>query len=178
VAISLLTTKLFIPPRRPRDSVVDRSRLTDRLDATNGQRLTLISAPAGFGKTTLLSEWIPQSEHCVPWLSLDANDNDPARFWTYVIAALQMLQPNLGASALALLESPQALPIESILTLLLNDVAAFPDRFVLVLDDYHVVETLAIHTALTFLLDHLPSQMHLMVTSRLDPPLLFARWRA
>ena len=99
--------QLFIPPRRPRDSVVDRSRLTDRLTATNGQRLTLISAPAGFGKTTLLSEWIPHSEHCVPWLSLDANDNDPPRFWAYVIAALQMLRPDLGASALALLESPQ-----------------------------------------------------------------------
>ncbi len=77
--IPFLTTKLFIPPRRPRDSVVDRSRLTNRLAATNGQRLTLISAPAGFGKTTLLSEWIPQSDHCVAWLSLDTNDNDPAR---------------------------------------------------------------------------------------------------
>jgi LuxR family maltose regulon positive regulatory protein len=86
VAIPLLTTKLFIPPRRPRDSIVDRSRLTDRLSAADGQRLTLITAPAGFGKSTLLSEWIPQSERCVSWLSLDANDNDPARFWAYVIA--------------------------------------------------------------------------------------------
>ena len=177
MATTLLTTKLFIPPRRPRDSVVDRSRLTERLTAINGQRLTLISAPAGFGKTTLLSEWIPHSERCVPWLSLDANDNDPARFWSYVIAALQMLQPDLGASALALLEAPQTPPIESILTLLLNDVAAFPDRFVLVLDDYHLVETPAIHAALTFLLDHLPPQMHVMITSRSDPPLPLARWR-
>ncbi len=147
------------------------------MTAINGQRLTLISAPAGFGKTTLLSEWIPHSERCVPWLSLDANDNDPARFWAYVIAALQMLQPDLGASALALLEAPQPPPIESILTLLLNDVAAFPDRFVLVLDDYHLVETPAIHAALTFLLDHLPPQMHVMITSRSDPPLPLARWR-
>jgi LuxR family maltose regulon positive regulatory protein len=120
VAIPLLTTKLLIPPRRPRDSVVDRSRLADRLTAATGQRLTLISAPAGFGKSTLLSEWIPRSEHCVAWLSLDTNDNDPVRFWTYVIAALQGLQPDLGASALVLLEAPQ-LPIETILTLLLND---------------------------------------------------------
>jgi LuxR family transcriptional regulator, maltose regulon positive regulatory protein len=176
--IPLLTTKLFIPPRRSRDSVVDRLRLADRLNATNGQRLTLISAPAGFGKTTLVSEWIPHSARCVPWLSLDPNDNDPARFWKYVIAALQMLQPDLGASALALLDGSQAPPIEAILTLLLNDVAAFPDRFVLVLDDYHLVETPDIHAALTFLLDHLPPQMHLMITSRSDPPLPLARWRA
>jgi LuxR family maltose regulon positive regulatory protein len=176
--IPLLTTKLFIPPRRPHDSVVDRSRLADRLNATNGQRLTLISAPAGFGKTTLLSEWIPYSECCVPWLSLDANDNDPPRFWAYVIAALQTLRPDLGANALALLDSPQTPPIESILTLLLNDVAAFTDRFVLVLDDYHLVETPAIHTALTFLLDHLPPQMQLIITTRSDPPLPLARWRA
>jgi LuxR family maltose regulon positive regulatory protein len=176
--IPFLTTKLFIPPRRPRDSVVDRSRLTDCLAATDDQLLTLISAPAGFGKTTLLSEWIPHSEHCVAWLSLDPSDNDPSRFWAYVIAAVQTLRPDLGANALALLDSPQTPPIESILTLLLNDVAAFPDRFALVLDDYHVVETPAIHTALTFLLDHLPPHMHLMITSRSDPPLPLARWRA
>jgi LuxR family maltose regulon positive regulatory protein len=178
VANPLLTTKLFIPPRRPRDSVVDRSRLIDRLIAADGQHLTLIAAPAGFGKTTLLSEWIPHSQHCVSWLSLDGHDNDPTRFWAYVIAAMQGLQPDLGASALVLLESSQPPPIESVLTLLLNDVAAFPDRFVLVLDDYHVVETPAIHTALTFLLDHLPPHMHLMITSRSDPPLPLARWRA
>jgi LuxR family maltose regulon positive regulatory protein len=176
--IPLLATKLFIPPRRPSDSVVDRSRLADRLNATNGQRLTLISAPAGFGKTTLVSEWIPYSERCVPWLSLDANDNDPPRFWTYLIAAVQMLRPDLGANALALLEAPQPPPIETVLTLFLNDIAAFPDRFVLVLDDYHLIETPAIHSALTFLLDHLPPQMHVMITSRSDPPLPLARWRA
>jgi LuxR family transcriptional regulator, maltose regulon positive regulatory protein len=178
VANPLLTTKLFIPARRPRNSVVERSRLTDRLSAADDRRLTLISAPAGCGKTTLLSEWIPHSEQCVSWLSLDANDNTPTRFWAYVIAALQLLQPDLGASALAVLDSPQSPPIETILTLLLNDAAAFPDRFVLVLDDYHLVETPAIHTALTFLLDHLPPQMQVMITSRSDPPLPLARWRA
>jgi len=175
--IPLLATKLFIPPRRPRDSVVERSRLIDRLMAINGQRLTLISAPAGFGKTTLLSEWIPYCEHCVPWLSLDTNDNDPARFWMYVIAALQGLRSSLGANALALLQSPQSPPIEAVLTVLLNDIAAFPDRFVLVLDDYHLIETPDIHAALTFLLDHLPPQMHVMITGRSDPPLPLVRWR-
>ncbi len=173
----LLATKLFIPPRRPRDSVVDRSRLTDRLKALNDQRLTLISAPAGFGKTTLVSEWIPHSDYCVSWLSLDADDNDPVRFWTYVIAAVQMLRRNLGEEALALLAERPLPPIESILTSLLNDMAAFPDRLGLVLDDYHVIEAPAIHTALTFLLDHLPPQMHLLITSRSDPPLPLARWR-
>ena len=110
--IPLLATKLFISARRPHDSVVDRVRLADRLATTNGQRLMLISAPAGFSKTTLLCEWIPQRERCVPWLSLDVDDNnDPRRFWIYVIAALQRLKPDLGASAIALLDTTQP-PIE------------------------------------------------------------------
>ena len=175
--LPVLTTKLFIPPRRPRDSVVDRSRLTERLVASDDQRLTLISAPAGFGKTTLLTEWIPQNPHCVAWLSLDAADSEPARFWSYVIAALQTLRPDLGVNALALLDSPRPPPLEPILTMLLNDVAAFPDQFVLVLDDYHVIETPAIHTALAFLIDHLPPHMRLIITTRSDPPLPLARWR-
>ena len=175
--LSVLATKLFIPPRRPRATVVDRSRLTERLIVSDDRRLTLISAPAGFGKTTLLSEWIPHSEHCVAWLSLDPGDNDPPRFWAYVVAALQTLRSDLGASALALLAVPQSPPIEAILTSLLNDVAAFSDRLGLVLDDYHLIETPAIHTALTFLIDHLPPQMQLMITTRSDPPLPLARWR-
>ena len=175
---SLLTTKLSIPPRRPRASIVDRSRLTDRLHVSDDQRLTLVSAPAGFGKTTLLTEWIPQNPHCVAWFSLDDDDNDPAHFWAYFIAAVQTLHSDLGASALALLEAPQSPPIEAVLTSLLNDVAAFPDRFALVLDDYHMVDTPAIHQALTFLLDHQPPQMQLFITTRSDPPLPLARWRA
>ena len=175
--IPLLATKLFIPPRRPRDSVVDRSRLTDRLQALDGQRLALIAAPAGFGKTTLVSEWIPRSDYCVSWLSLDADDNDQVRFWTYFIAAVQLLRRSLGEAALAMLEERPLPPIESILTSLLNDVAAFPDRMGVVLDDYHVIESPAIHAALTFLLDHLPPQLHLLITSRSDPPLPLARWR-
>jgi LuxR family transcriptional regulator, maltose regulon positive regulatory protein len=176
--IPLLTTKLFIPPRRPRGSVVDRSRLIDRLNVSVDRRLTLLSAPAGFGKTTLLTEWIPHSPYCVAWLSLDGDDNDPARFWSYVVAALQMLHSDLGNSALISLEAPRSPPIEAVLTSLLNDVAAFPNRFALVLDDYHVIDDPAIHAALTFLLDHAPPQMQLIISTRSDPPLPLARWRA
>lgn len=170
----LLATKLYIPPARP--NRVARPRLVGRL---NSQRpLTLIAAPAGFGKTTLLSEWIPQSQHCVTWLSLDDADNDPARFWAYLIAALHKLRPDLGNAALALLQSPQPPPITAIVTTLINEIAAFPDRFTLVLEDYHVITAQPIHEALTFLLDHLPPQMRLVITTRVDPPLSLARLRA
>jgi LuxR family maltose regulon positive regulatory protein len=140
--------------------------------------LTLIAAPAGFGKTTLLSDWIPQSEQCVTWLSLDEDDNDPIRFWVYVIAALQKLRRDLGESALSLLQSPQPPPIPSILTTLINEISTFPEQFSIVLDDYHLIKTQPIHEALTFLLDHLPPQMHLIITTRADPPLPIPRLRA
>ena len=123
--IELLSTKLFIP--RPRSNLVARPRLIDRLNAGLDRKLTLIAAPAGFGKTTLLSEWIPQSPRCVTWLSLDEGDNDPTKFWAYFISSLQRLRPDLGDGALALLQSPQAPPITSILTALINDITAFPD---------------------------------------------------
>jgi LuxR family maltose regulon positive regulatory protein len=150
------------------------ARLNEGLDA----RLTLISAPAGFGKTTLLSEWIPHSPRCVVWVSLDAGDNDPIRFWTYGIATLQLLQPSLGQAALALLQSPQTPALEPILTNLLNDITAFPDEFILVFDDYHVIENPALHDSLTYVLDHLPRNMHLTLTGRADPALPLARLRA
>ncbi len=155
-----------------------RLRLIARLNEGLTRPLTLISAPAGFGKTTLLSEWIPRSERCVAWLSLDEGDNDPIRFWIYFIAALQKLKTTLGESILPLLQSPQPPPLELILTTLLNDIATFPDNFALVLDDYHLIETQSIHANLTFLLDHLPPQMHLVITSRSDPPLPLSRLRA
>src|SRR6266545_6379325 len=113
----LLTTKLFIPP--PRAGFVPRARLLARLNSD--QPLTLISAAAGFGKTTLLSEWIQQSKQSVAWLSLDSEDNDPTRFWRYVIAALQNLRPNHGAKTLSLLQAPQTPPIASTLTTLINE---------------------------------------------------------
>jgi LuxR family maltose regulon positive regulatory protein len=140
-------------------------------------KLTLISAPAGFGKTTLLGGWIPTSERCVAWVSLDEGDNDPVYFWAYFIAALQMLHPAIGELALAQFRSPQPAPISSVLTSLVNEIDAFHDDFALVLDDYHVIKTQAIHDGLAFLLDHLPPRMHLVISTRTDPPLPLARLR-
>jgi LuxR family maltose regulon positive regulatory protein len=171
----LLTTKLYLPPVRR--TLVPRPRLIRRLDEGLSHKLTLISAPAGFGKTTLLSEWIPHSQWCVAWVSLDEGDNDPTRFWTYFIAGLQQLDPRLGENALALFQSPQPPPLELCLTTLLNEVATFPEPFALVLDDYHVIENSSLHQALTFLLDHQPPQMHLIITTRADPPLPLSRLR-
>ena len=169
----LLATKLYIPPARP--NRVPRPRLIEQLN--NLRPLTLISAPAGFGKTTVLSDWIPQSHHCVTWLSLDEDDNDPIRFWVYVVAALQKLRANLGEDTLALLQSPQPLPITGILSTLINDISSFPDDFSIVLDDYHLIRTQSIHETLTYLLDHLPQQMHVLLATRADPALPVARLR-
>lgn len=174
--IELLATKLFIP--RPRKNLVFRPRLMEYLNAGLEKKLTLVAAPAGFGKTTLMSEWIPKSPRCVAWLSLDNNDNDPTRFWAYFIRSLQGLRKELGEGAFSLLESPQAPPITSILTALVNDIAAFPDAFSLVLDDYHVIESQPIHDALAFLVENQPANMHLVITTRMDPPLPLARLRA
>ncbi len=174
----ILATKLYIPPPRP--NIVLRPRLIEQLNEghPSGRKLTLISAPAGYGKTTLLSEWIPQSERCVTWVSLDDGDNDPMRFWAYLIAALQMLDAQIGRNALALMQTPVLPPIEAILTVLLNEIATFPDYFALVLNDYHVINAKSIDTALTFLLEHLPPQMHLVIATREDPNLPLARLRA
>ena len=174
--VELLSTKIYIP--RARENLVVRRRLTDRLNAGLGKKLTLISAPAGFGKTTLLGEWIPRSPRCVTWLSLDETDNDPTQFWTYFIASLQMLRPNLGASASNLLQSSQAPPITSALITLINDLTSFPDNFAIVLDDYHLIKFQPIHESLTYLIDHLPANMHLIITTRADPHLPLARLRA
>src|SRR3990172_12725519 len=130
MATSILATKLYIPPPRPK--VVPRPRQIERLNDGLHRKLTLISAPVGYGKTTMLSEWIPQSERCVTWVSLDDGDNDPVRFWAYFIAALQMLGEEIGRHALALLRTPLLPPLETILTVLLNEIAAFPDYFALV----------------------------------------------
>jgi LuxR family maltose regulon positive regulatory protein len=183
----LLTTKLYIPPIRP--ELVSRPRLIERLNAGIYRKLTLISAPAGFGKTTLVSEWVASCERPATWLSLDEGDNDSTRFLTYLVAALQTLAlpalspvegnaAKVGEGVLGVLQSPQPPPTESILTALLNEIAIVPDNFVLVLDDYHVIDTKPIDNALTFLLEHLPSQMHLVIATREDPPLPLARLRA
>jgi LuxR family maltose regulon positive regulatory protein len=183
MSIPILATKLYVPPPRPK--IVLRPRLIERLNEgiSSGCKLTLISASAGFGKTTLVSEWVAVCERPVAWLSLDEGDNDPTIFLTYLVAALQTLPPknggaNIGEGVLGVLQSPQPPPNESILIALLNEIAAIPDNFVLVLDDYHVIDSKSIDNALTFLLEHLPSQMHLVIATREDPHLPLARLRA
>jgi LuxR family maltose regulon positive regulatory protein len=218
MATPLLATKLYIPPVRP--ELVTRPRLVERLNAglfgpnaslSEGRglqkglrfarKLTLISAPAGFGKTTLLSEWVAdfgltpaggkpeskvqdqESKIRVAWLSLDAGDNDPVRFLAYVIAAFQTIEEGVGRGALGALQSPgfakanTPSPMEELLTALINQINAIPDGLILVLDDYHLVTAQSIHDALAFLLDHLPANLHLVIATRADPPLPVARLR-
>lgn len=175
----ILATKLFMPPPRPK--VVSRLHLIAQLNEGLARKLTLVSAPAGFGKTTLISEWLAAAEGlqkgAVAWLSLDEGDSDPTRFLAYFIAALQTIVPHLGDAALALLHAAQPSPTESVLTTLLNEIATLPHKVVLVLDDYHVIESAPIDQAITFLLDHLPPVLHLVITTREDPPLPLARYR-
>src|SRR5918998_4511968 len=131
----ILATKLYVPP--PQSRVVPRLRLTERLDEGLDRRLSLISAPAGFGKSTLLGEWVAGCGRPAAWLSLDERDNDPTRFLTYLVAALQTIAANVGDGVLGALGSPQPPPTESILTALLNEITTIEEDFVLVLDDYH-----------------------------------------
>ncbi|HEY6284098.1 MAG TPA: LuxR family transcriptional regulator, partial [Ktedonobacteraceae bacterium] len=172
----ILATKLYIPPLRP--NVVSRPRLIERLNEGLHRKLTLIAAPAGFGKTTLVSAWVVGCDRQVAWLSLDAGENDPARFLAYLVAALQTIAATIGEGVLGVLQSPQPPPTESILTVLLNEITKLPDHFVLVLDDYHVIDAQAVDMALTYLVEHLPPQMHLVIATREDPPLPLARLRA
>ncbi|HKF38554.1 MAG TPA: LuxR C-terminal-related transcriptional regulator [Ktedonobacteraceae bacterium] len=176
---NLLMTKFYVPPARSR--MVPRPHLMERLNAGMRSKLILVIAPAGYGKTSLLSAW--QADPNRPpwpfaWVSLDRSDNDPARFWTYVITALDMLHAGVGETALALLRSPQPPPVESVLTSLLNALTSVSVETVLVLDDYHMIEAQPIHDALTFLLEHLPPNFHLIIASRVDPLLSLARLRA
>ncbi|HMN31323.1 MAG TPA: AAA family ATPase, partial [Caldilineaceae bacterium] len=186
----ILATKLFIPPPRPK--LVSRPRLIEQLSEGLHRKLTLISAPAGFGKTTLVSEWLASlldAQRLVAWLSLDEGENDPTRFLAYLVAALQTVALKIGAGILAALESPQPprdpAAREVLLTALLNDITALPDKLVLVLEDYHVIDAApngaplgAVDQILVFLLDHLPPQLHLVITTREDPSLPLARLRA
>ncbi len=180
----MIATKLFVPPARA--NLIVRQRLFERLQAGLQDKLTLIAAPAGFGKTTLFSAWrVTATGSALPvgWVSLDSADNDPLRFWSYVIAALDTLAPGVGTPALALLQSPQPPPIEALLTSVLNAFSAAHAVLpvgdsALVLDDYHVITAPAIHRALAFLLEHVPPQLHLVIITRADPPLPLARMRA
>ena len=176
--IPLLATKLRQP--RVRASIVARKRLTERLDAGLNRALTLVSAPVGFGKTTLLSEWLAGAAPAVPtaWLSLDEDDTDPVRFLTYVVAALHEVQEGVGSVALAMLRSPQPPPTRVILTSLLNDLADVPGDLILVLDDYQSIVAPPVHDAVAYLLGNLPPQVHLVIATRFDPPLPLSRLRA
>lgn len=172
----ILATKLYTPPPRP--NLVIRPRLFERLNAGLHGNLTLISAPAGFGKTTLISAWLAENEYAAAWLSLDQGDSEPTQFFAYVVAALQTIAPEIGAEAVDLLDSPQPPSIESMLTGLLNELTTLSSPLILVLDDYHVLDSPSINDALAFLLDHMPPQMHLVMTTREDPNLPLARYRA
>ncbi len=179
VAGPLLETKLHTP--RTRDGAVPRLRLSKRLGRTPQSRLTVVSAPAGFGKTTLLTQWLAElatgAGPAVAWVSLDPRDNDPATFWTYLITALQTaVDDSLGAAALGLIAPSQ--PLEAALATLLNDLQAQRREVLLVLDDYHVIQAREIHDGLGYLLDNLPSNVHLVLASRVDPPLALPRLRA
>jgi LuxR family maltose regulon positive regulatory protein len=175
----LLATKLYIPALRPRR--VPRPRLTARLEAGTAGPLTLLSAPAGFGKSTLLSEWIHSCGRPVAWVSLDEGDNDPVRFLDYAVAALRTLHAGLGEDALTLLRharSPTTEELEPILTSLLNEIDAAAEDLVIVLDDYHAIDGAGVHRTVQFLLDRLPPRLHLVIATRVDPPLHLSRLRA
>lgn len=174
----LLAMKLLRP--RVRASIVPRPRLTEWLNAGLNRRLTLISAPVGFGKTTLLGEWLAGAAQAVPiaWLSLDEDDNDLGRFLNYIVTALDGVQEGVGSAALTMLRSPHPPPTKVVLTSLLNDLTSVPGDLILVLDDYHMIGAPAIHDAVAFLLGNLPPQMHFVIATRSDPPLPLSRLRA
>jgi LuxR family maltose regulon positive regulatory protein len=178
VTSSLLDTKLYAP-RRPK-GLVSRPNLADRVQRGTQSKLTLVSARAGFGKSTLLAEWLGVARtdgSVTAWLSLDPGDNHPVTFWTHVIAALRTVAPTVGEKALTLLESPDR-SIEAVLAPLLNELNAVPHDIVLVLDDYHTTDSPEIQGGMAYLLEHLPAQVHLVIATRADPALPLARLRA
>lgn len=184
MSYQFLTTKFSLPPPRPQNIV--RLRLLDLLHTAHTVeyhcKLTLFSAPTGFGKSTLLCDWLHSDSHpysisALAWLSLDEGENEPARFWLSFVAALQKSQPQFGEHLLSALHAHQTAPIEELLTAILNEINILTKPCVLILEDYHVITDPTIHQALTFLLDHLPAQMRLIMTTRFDPPLPLARLR-
>jgi LuxR family maltose regulon positive regulatory protein len=182
---SLLLTKFYVPQLRP--EYLSRPQLIRRLDEALGRKFTLICAPAGYGKTTLLAEWIAarpsraatgQRNLSLAWLSLDAADSDPARFFAYLVAALRQVSPTIGRRAEVLSQAVPLPPQEALFTSIINEMVAVPAPFLLVLDDYHLITTLAVHLQMAFLVDHQPPNMHIIIATREDPPLPLAAWRA
>ncbi len=172
----VLATKLNAPPTRP--DLLPRSRLTDRLDEGMARRVTLVCTPAGFGKTTLLTNWVASSKATVAWLSLDPGDNDPVRFWRHVVVSLDRVCPGVGERVLPILGSASVSSGQSVVTGVVNAIADSSDELALVLDDYHVIESRPIHEGMSFLLGHAPPQLHIVIASRSDPPLPLTRFRA
>lgn len=179
--VQILSTKLTPPGLHP--PFVARPALVARMDEGLDRKLTLISAPAGFGKTTLVCQWIASREQAddplkIGWVSLDQGDNDPVRFWRYVYTAFQRMIPQIGAPALSVIQNSPEPPFETMLTWFINQAAQQEDRAVLVLEDYHSLTSDVVHETLGFLIDHLPAQLHLILVTRNDPPLPLARLRA
>lgn len=173
---ALLVTKIGIPGIR--SALLPRPHLIEHLNKATTRELTLVSAPAGFGKSTLLASWAESSQSPVAWLSLDGDEDDPARFWRYILAAIDRVYKEIGESALSLLNDPAHPTYKAVVTVLVNEFATHPGEFVLVLDDYHLIESPAVHESLAFLLEHLPPGMHVVISSRSDPPIPLARLRA
>ena len=173
----LLATKLHVP--RPRPDLVPRPRLAERLDEGLARGLMLVCAPAGYGKTVLLADWVRRGQQPAAWLSLDVGDNDPARFWRHGVAALDQARPGLAERVGPLLGPPAPSSYEGLVTALINELAAGPDadQVLLVLDDYHLIDSEAVHESLGFLLEHRPPGLRLVLASRSDPPLALARLR-
>ena len=174
--IPILKTKLIIPPSRP--ELVLRSRLIEKLNNGLSRKLTILSAPAGFGKTTLLSSWVAQIESShVSWVSLDQEDNDLSRFLTYFVSALHTIENHIGAGALSTNQTPSAQNFDIIVTTLINEISDSDKDWVLVLDDYHFIESESIHQALALFINHLPTNFHLVISTREDPPLPISQLR-
>ena len=174
----LISTKLRVPQVRPK--LVARPRLTKRLNREAGRKLTLLTAPAGFGKTTLLGEWVAgrSDERSIAWVSVDEADNDPARFLSYLVAALRTIEDGFGEGILSSLRAPGSPPIRALSGALINELADIPGNLAIVLDDYHVIDSEPVHGVLSFLLEHLSPNVHLVISSRVDPPLQLVRLRA
>jgi len=174
--IDLLETKFYVPTST--HNLLVRPHLVDRLNEGNSCKLTLITAPAGFGKSTLLSQWVSMIKLPVSWLSLDANDNDPYRFIAYLISAIQKIDSNIGQEALEILHSSQNPAYPVILTQLINEISQTSEHISLILDDYHFISDEQVHKIISFIVDYMPRSMHLLISTRLDPPLSLARMRA
>jgi len=172
----LLTTKLYIPQLHA--DTVPRPHLYERLDEGLTRKLTLVSAPTGFGKSTLVTGWLSERDQPAAWLSLDQGDNDPVRFWTYIIAAIQTIHQEIGVEARQIVSAPQLRSTEPVAISLINDISQLADDLIVVLDDYHIIEAGQVHAGMSYLLEHQPPNLHIVLLTRVDPSLSLARLRA